>query len=126
MTVGHVVEILSALGVLLAACIVIAGGLVVMKSGVTQGWRESAKGWRERADELAAEVQALRAELADARERIAVLETRTDLTPILSAIETHNAEAANRYESSHRDDLERHEKIVEALQRIIQMNGGPK
>jgi hypothetical protein len=102
-------DVLAVLGVIAAVGVLVAGGFVVIRTGVSQGWRESAKGWRERAAELTDELHSLRDEIVQARERIAVLEMRTDLTPILAAIEGHNGEA-----------LERHEALIGALQRIAE------
>lgn len=123
----------AAVGVLL---VLIGAGWVLLRSGVVKGLKEAAEGWEARADLLAAnladchsdstlaaslaadqaavvaeqhrlEIGEVRAELATARERIAVLEAATDLTPLRDSLMEHDNQA-----------LARHDAILAALQRI--------
>ncbi len=130
---GYVV---AALGALVGVIILVTAGWIIMRSGVVRGLRDAAEGWEKRADLLAAnlsdahdsaiaaaalatenaasiaeqhrvELGELRDALSIARERIAVLEAKTDLEPIRDWMLAHEGDA-----------LSRHEAIVNALERI--------
>lgn len=119
------------LGTVLGMLSIVACGIVILRSGVVRGLREASEGWEKRADLLSsnledchaevqhateqhtAELAELRAELASARERISVLEERTDLEPVRALMAHHNEEA-----------LARHEGIVSALTALnVQIRG---
>lgn len=131
--VGYVVAIVAGM---VGLGVLVATGWVVTRSGVVRGLKEAADGWEVRATLLAANLQdchhdaataaalatgnaaaiaethrielgQVRDELSAARERIAVLEAKTDLDPIREWLIEHNGDA-----------LARHEAIVAALNRI--------
>lgn len=128
--------IIVALGTVAGIIVVVTASIVIARSGVVRGLREAAEGWEKRADLLSAnladahaaatqaaiasteaaaaiaeahrvEIHDLRDQLTVARERIAVLEAKTDLEPIRDWMMAHEGDA-----------LSRHEAIVHALERI--------
>lgn len=131
--VGYVI---AAIGALIGVLVLIGAGWVIVRSGVVRGLKDAAEGWEKRADLLARnlddahkdataaaiatteaaaavaeqhrlEIGELRDALSTARERIAVLEAKTDLEPIREWMLSHDGDA-----------LSRHEAIVDALERI--------
>jgi hypothetical protein len=116
------------LGVI-AAGITLGAAYVVWKTGAAKGWRETAEAFKARSEEQATtiaenataianaetRITRLTEDLVGARERIAVLEDRPDLSVVVAGLQALTDAESSRHDVHEARALERHEGIVSAL-----------